>query len=187
MGRAADIIADALAAEVKSRTGWDEAPGLYFIYLHGRGGGRCAVRQLPVPDRMWAADRPPRVLAGMAQGLGSVSGLLQSVSPEALHGVAFRCEMWCADGGMPGTSQRSEMMADAYAHRLHLRPDRREARAMWAVDRAGITYGIMQFRDDPEVRRQVHYPAARRTITGDIPAALHELVTALLGVEMPGT
>jgi hypothetical protein len=41
MGRIQEKVSAALAAEVEGRTEWDEAPGLYFLYLRG-GGGACS-------------------------------------------------------------------------------------------------------------------------------------------------
>jgi hypothetical protein len=183
MGRVADRVMAAVAAEVRGRTEWDEAPGLYFMYL---SGGGCVLRPLPVPDGIWARDRPPRVLSAMASGLGDFSGLLQRVAPEGLHGAAFRCEAWCVTGGKPGSARAAEVTAASRARLLHLHPDRVEARNMFAVDRAGITYSAMQARGDAEVRTQVHYPRpGGPAITGTIPAALDRLVTALLGVSIP--
>lgn len=100
MGRVAEKILDALEAEIKDRAEWDEAPGLYFLYLEG---GEARVSQAPVPVFLWESD-PPRGLARMAACLGDFSGLLQSVAPEGLHGAAFRCEAWAVDAGMPAPS-----------------------------------------------------------------------------------
>jgi hypothetical protein len=181
--RVADLVMDSLAAEVKSRTEWDEPPALFFLYLEG---GRCRARPLPVPDFMWEIDAPPRVLSRMADGLGEVGGLLASVAPEGLHGAAFRCEAWAVDAGMPGTERRSEVSAASMARQLHVHPDRVESRCMYAVDRAGITYSAMRAKGSDEVKRSVSYPKPGKPgFSGIIPNALDRLVTALLGVELP--
>lgn len=183
MGRVADLVMDALVAEVKARAAWDEAPALYFLYLHE---GKCHARPVPVPDALWAAGTPPRVLARMADGLGEFSSLLSAAAPEGLHGAAFRCEAWAVESGKPGTERESEVSAASLARKLHLHPDRVESRCVYAVDRAGITYSAMQARGEDEVRRAVSYPKpGRPELDGIIPEALDRLVTALLGVELP--
>ena len=123
----------------------------------------------------------------MAGCLGEVSGTLHQIAPEALHGVAFYTEAWTVMQPEAGTAQRSEVMADAMAHRVHTRPDRVEARTMWAVDRAGIVYGALQRRDiDPVPRTTVAYPKAGARIGGDVPKALERMVTAMLAETTPG-
>src|SRR5580765_4334 len=138
MGRVQDAVTAALAAEISSRKKWDESPALFFLYLTGGG-----VELRPVPDAVWALDRPPAMLDRMSRVTGECSPLLQAAAPEGLHGAVFRCEVWSVEGGAPGTAERSELVSDSRAHRLHLRPDKVEARSAWAVDRAGITYGAM--------------------------------------------
>jgi hypothetical protein len=39
-----DAIAAALAAEIRARRGWDEAPALYTLYVRA---GRAGLRQIP--------------------------------------------------------------------------------------------------------------------------------------------
>src|SRR6202453_2067690 len=39
VGKLHDQVADVLAADLAGRTAWDEAPGLYFLYKRGGGGG----------------------------------------------------------------------------------------------------------------------------------------------------
>lgn len=183
MGRVAEKILDALEAEARSRAEWDEAPGLYFLYLEG---GEARVSQVPVPDFLWETDAPPRVLARMAGGLGDFSGLLQSAAPGSLFGAAFRCEAWVVDAGMPGTERRSEVSAASMAKQLHIHPDRVESRCVYAVDRAGNTYSATQAKGSADVRRSVSYrKPGVPGFTGIIPSALDRLVTTLLGVQMP--
>jgi hypothetical protein len=123
----------------------------------------------------------------MSRVTGECSPLLQAAAPEGLHGAVFRCEAWSVEGGAPGTAERSELVSDSRAHRLHLRPDKVEARSAWAVDRAGITYGAMLTRGEREAKLQVHYPkAGRSTITGSVPESLGRIVAGVLGVTFAG-
>lgn len=181
MGRLHDRIAESLAAEVGSRTEWDEPPGLWFLYLEG---GQPRLSQIPLPEVIWTAARPPAVLAAMSNGLGDFRDLLQAAAPEGLHGAAFYCELWMART-TPGTAEHSEMAVAARKHEIHKQPGRIEARSMWAVDRAGITYCAEQQRGDG-VQSHVMYPKpGGPRVTGAIPAALDRIVTAMLGVTLP--
>jgi hypothetical protein len=183
VGRVAELVLDALAAEVKGRTEWDEPPALYFLYLHD---GKCHARPLPVPGAVWSADAPPRVLARMADGLGEFSHLLSAVAPEGLHGAAFRCEAWVVDAGKPGTERYSEVTAASMARRLDVHPDRAESRCIYGVDRAGNTYSATQARGEDEIRRSVSYrKPGQPDFSGIVPAALDRLVMSLLGVSLP--
>src|ERR1700677_372510 len=57
VGKLHDQVADVLAADLAGRTAWDEAPGLYFLYIRGGGGGHPpAGFSLPA---LGAGARPP--------------------------------------------------------------------------------------------------------------------------------
>lgn len=182
MSRIHDRIGDALAADLSARTAWDEAPALLFLYL---GDSAPVLRKLDLPDAIWATDRPPYVLARIAAQAEQFTGLLAALAPEGMHGAALRCETWMASGGEPGTEQRSEVMADAMAHKIRLRPDRVECRSIWAVDRAGVTYSAVIRRGEARVHRSISYPDAADQLRGTIPAALDRLVSGLTGVTLP--
>jgi hypothetical protein len=182
VSRVADLILDAMEAEVRSRTEWDEAPCLYFLSM---SGGGCEVRPQAVPEDYWGMAPPGRVLAALADGLGQFSGLLQSTAPEGLYGAAFRCEMWEVRTGPPGAPDHDRAQAMADERRLREHPDRVETRSIWAVDRGGISYDVTLERESGDLRRLVTYPKPGVPgFTGIIPAALDRLVTALLGVEL---
>lgn len=179
----ADRILAALEAEARSREEWDETPGLYFLRVDGGG---CEPRPLPVPDRYWAAGPPGSVLSALADGLGRFSGTLRSVTPEGLYGAAFRSEMWEVRTGPPGGEDHDQAAAMAGERRLWQHPDRVEVRAIWAVDRGGVTYDVTLERKTGDVRRQVVYPKPGAPgFSGLIPEALDKIVTTLLGVQMP--
>jgi hypothetical protein len=183
MGKVQDAVSDALVAEISSREGWDEPPGLYFLYLED---GKCYARRQALPGAVWRSGPPAAVLSAMAGCLGEVSGTLHQIAPEALHGVAFYTEAWTVMQPEAGTAQRSEVMADAMAHRVHTRPDRVEARTMWAVDRAGIVYGALQRRDvDKAPMVTVTYPKPGMPYAGDIPEALGRMVAAMIPETLP--
>lgn len=183
MGRMADRIEAALAAEVSDRSEWDEPPGLYFLRVDG---GECALRPQAVPVSCWAMGPPSRVLEAIADGFGQFSGLLQPAAPEGLYGVAFRCEMWEVRTGLPGAEDHDQAQAMAHERRLYQHPDRIEVRSIWAVDRYGISYDATLERETGEMRRLVTYPKPGVPgFSGIIPDALDKLVTVLLGVGLP--
>jgi hypothetical protein len=133
-------------------------------------------------------DRPPEVLAAIANTAAAFPGPV----PDSLYGVGFRCESWYVTVPDDAAGKR-QVDADARDHRLYTRPDRVEARVMYVVDRAGISYMCMLPRDG-ELIRQVSYPApgdpAVQTgplsgIAGAVPDALDALLRALLGVTLP--
>ena len=148
-------------------------------------GGGAVLRQVPLPDEVWELDRPPVMLDRMSRGLGDFGALLARVAPEGLHGAAFRCEAWTVESrGPAGSKACDDLKREQHAGRLHVHPDRREERAVWAVDRAGITYGAMLLRGDTVARAQVSYPGPAKRITGTVPEALERIVMAVLGVSL---
>lgn len=78
------------------------------------------------------------------------------------------------------------MVEDGNARRVHERPDRVEVRQIWAVDRARTTYMASQERGSGEVRTDIRRPAAGMDHVGDIFTGLDGIVSAFLGVTMPG-
>ena len=184
MGKVQERIAAALAAEVGSRTEWDELPGLFWLALEG---GMPRLVPAPVTPGTWLLGPPAMVLAAIADGCSEFRDPLRKSAPEALHGAAFYSESWLTTHRLDDTEGIARAKADARAHRIHARPDRTEARTLWAVDRAGTVYAAVLRRGaDREPRTQVEYPGPGRTIRGDVPAALERIVSAVLAVTLPG-
>jgi hypothetical protein len=184
MSRVQDAIGDALVAELASRTAWDERPEVLTVYY---SGGRCRLGRLTVPDEIWHAAPPAEVLAGLAAASESpAADLLREVVPEGLHGMAFFTEIWMASAPT-GTAAAEDLVkrARAAGGRVSTMPERVEARSIWAVDRAGISYTAFQVRGSDEVKRSVSCPKAGQPFTGAVPRALDRLVTAFLGVTLP--
>lgn len=183
MGKVQERIAAALAAEVGSRACWDEPPALFWLALE-RG-----VPQLvpaPVAPGTWSLAPPAAVLSGLADGCAEYAGPLQRSAPDGLHGAAFYSEIWTVMHRPDDTAGIARSTEDARAHRIHERPDRVEARTMWAVDRAGTVYAALLRRGIDDVPlTQVEYPGPGRTIKGSIPASLERIVSAVLAVTMP--
>jgi hypothetical protein len=184
MGKVQERIAAALAAELGSRAGWDEPPGLYWLTVER---GEPSLAPAPIPWDAWSLGPPAGVLSAIADGCRGSAGALHSFAPDGLHGAAFFTETWMVIRPSDAAAEIAEAKADARAHRIHQRPDRVEARSMWAVDRAGNVYVAMLRRgiDDVPVTK-VEYAGPGRTIRGDIPAALERIVSAVLAVTMPG-
>ena len=184
MGRVQEKIAAALAAEVASRTEWDQPPGLFWLALEG---GEPRLVPAPVELGTWSLGPPAAVLSALADGCGLFSDGLRKAAPEGLHGAAFFTESWFTAHSPEDKAGIAAAEADARAHRIHTRPDRIEARSMWAVDRAGTVYmAVLRRGVDDGPRTQVEYAGPGRTIKGVIPAALERMVSACLSVTMPG-
>lgn len=184
MGQIHEAIADALETEVQARTGWDEPPGLYFLYLE-RGKPRLSL--LDFPDQMWELARPPEILARFAASTDLFRAELRTMVPEGLFGIAFRCEGWEIQQ-TPEVSEADweQARADALAHRIHARPDRVEIRFMQAVDRAGTTYWVSVIRGQAGVRRFITYHGPERfDAMGASVDALDRILSGLLGVTLP--
>jgi hypothetical protein len=134
----------------------------------------------------WSLGPPAQVLSTIADGCAEYAGLLQRSAPGGLHGAAFYSEIWTVLHHPDDTAGIARSKADARAGRIHARPDRVEARSMWAVDRAGAVYAAFLRRgmdDAPHVK--VESPGPGRTISGTIPSALERIVSAVLAVTMP--
>jgi hypothetical protein len=180
---------DALAAEITRHTEWDERPELLTMYYQG---GRGHLGQIPVPDYVWASGPPALVLESLAEASASRAELLQMAAPGELHGIGFFTEIWMATA-RAGSEADADLRrrVKAAGGRVSKLPEqeRVEARAIWAVDRAGITYSVMQVRGEDEVQRAVSYPKAGQPAlektSGTVPDALDKLVTAFLGVPLP--
>lgn len=169
----------ALAAEVRARPRWDEPPCLYFAYL---SRDRCRLEPAAIPDTAWG-DRPAHDLAALAATVSSSHAALR-VKP-GLYAVAFRVEAFEFDDAVPGTARFSGLIADSEAGRMETRPDRREIRAITAVDRTGLLYDVKLARHGGGLRKGVFTPDPVNGHVGTILNALDQLITALLGARMP--
>jgi hypothetical protein len=177
-----NAIAATLGAEIRKRREWDEAPALYTLYVEG---GRPRLGQIPVPGRMWAGP-PAQILLAMADGMAEFAPLLQSAAGPGLYGAAFRCEAWGVQAPQGDREALRQMIADGNGRRISTRPDRVEVRQLWAVDRARTTYMASQERGSDEVVTDFRQPDPGMDHTGDIFTALDGLVSAFLGVTLPG-
>lgn len=167
-----DRVCAALTDLIRSRTEWDEAPGLYFIYTDN-GTMRLSEESI-VPDAIW----PEVPTYGLAAVAGTIHGsdlgrILRAVAPPNLIGTVFRCEMWgvAMPVGAPGRGHAEEMHRQ---RRLAEHPDRTEQRIAWAVLRDGAQFTAMQDRGSDEV-------TARR-VTGTkglIPDSLARITRAI--------
>ena len=177
-----DGIVAAMAEQLERRRHWDEPPALYWLHLER---GRPKLRQVGIPDLMWALDRPPAVLGRIAVTMAA--GRYRSPWPD-LFGMAVRHEGWKVevDPDAPDAKRVSRhVAAQSREHLLHTRPDRIEARMFYAVDRAGWTYQAEQKRGQLRAERMAVPPASDPTITGAVVDALDLMVATMLGVTLP--
>ena len=175
-------IAEHLAAEIRRRREWDEAPCLYTLYVEG---GQPSLGIIPLPDEIWASGPPAQVLLTIAELAAGDARLFQAVAPAGLYGAAFRCEAWGIHAPAGDDAALRKMVEDGNARRVHERPDRVEVRQIWAVDRARTTYMASQERGSGEVLTDIRRPEPGMDHTGDIFEGLDRLVSAFLGVTLP--
>jgi hypothetical protein len=179
-GQVSKAVLSALAAEARSRPGWDEPPHLYFAYV---SGGQCRLESARIPDAAWG-ERPAHDLAALAAATASTPGVGARAKP-GLYAVAFRAEAFEFDGAEPGTERFAQLVRDSNAGMSESRPDRREIRAITAIDRTGLIYDVKVTRETGEIRKGAYAPDAEGGHAGTIVNALDLLITALLGVRMP--
>jgi hypothetical protein len=168
----ADAVCAALTALLRSRTAWDEAPGLYLLY---RDGGTVRTGRPVLPAAAWD-ERPPETLAFLAGALELLPGTALAAfcqAPGSFIGAVFRCESWCVSARR-GTARMSEMAAMGQARKLHQHPERIEQRTAWAVTRDGASYVASQVRGRDEID-------ARRagSASGLVPESLLRMTRAL--------
>lgn len=165
-------ICQALADLLRSRTEWDEAPGLHLLYREA-GGVRVSGDSL-IPSFAWAG-RPPETLWAFAAGLeGAPAGMLAALAPDEFAGVVFRFEGWGVEQHDPGPSERARIEAMQQARQLHLHPGRVEERCAWAVTRDGTNYMAKQARGGEAISHRME-----GQITGLIPSSLTRMIRAL--------
>lgn len=186
MGAIHDAIEKMLLAEVsRDGRGWDAPPELHFLYVE-RGEPRLSACELE--PQFWAqAPRPPMVLVAMGRRSEAFAPLLQMAAPPGLFGMAFLCEIYMVrtePGASAETRRRND--ADHRAHRLHTRPDAVEMRALFAVDRGGVSYQATVERGTGKRESCVWFPKPGGPgFTGDIPESLDKIVQAMTGVTLP--
>lgn len=166
-------ICEALTALLKSRTEWDEAPGLYFLYAE-HGNVRVSAESL-IPATAWA-ERPPETLAVFADVLSVMPpGMLSMIAPLSLIGAVFRCEAWKVIGSDDDPVAACQLIDAQRARRLDVHPDRIEERTAWAVTRDGAQYVASQARGERRIDSQKVDGAVR----GLIPKSLERIVRAI--------
>jgi hypothetical protein len=182
-GKASQVsraVLNTLAAEARSRPGWDELPHLYLAYV---SRGQCRLESAGIPDTAWGV-RPAYDLAALAGAVAHAPGVGVRAKP-GLHAVAFRAEAFEFDGAEPGTERFTQLVRDSNAGMTASRPDRREVRAITAIDRAGLIYDVKLTRETGDIRKDVFPPDPVNGHVGTIVNALDLLITALLGTSMP--
>lgn len=175
-----DAVSAALRAEIRGRARWEELPGLYTMYVEG---GRCHLRVLPVPDRLWFGGTPERVMLHLAGRLDMFAPALRRAAQGGLYGMAFRSETWHVRN--PEDDPAAQAAAAAFPGPLAEHPDRIEARQIYAVDRAGVTYTNWTDRETGIEADIIILPGQAGNLAGDVLDALDRMVTATLGVTTP--
>lgn len=162
---------------------WDGIPRLAMIMLKD---GEPYLAEARVPPHAWGYDRPPRILETIAKGTaaayqGQIPGLPRQVAPPGLHGAAFLFKGWGVFPGPEWSPEEEARFRDlGDRHMLYTHPDRVEVRIMCGVDRSGRTYQSVVRHDNGEL-----VPTHGLDVTGTIPESLDQLVSGMLGVDLP--
>jgi hypothetical protein len=168
-----DRVCAALTGLLESRTGWDEAPGLYFLYADD--GEMHLSEHSIIPDSDWP-EVPTQGLAAMAEAVhGSRMGaFLRAAAPRNLLGSVFRCETWGVVMA-PDSPARGHAEALQRQRRLNEHPDRVEQRLAWAVLRDGAQFFAKQDRGSDDILAQ----RVTGTTRGLIPDSLARITRAI--------
>lgn len=165
-------ICQALEGLLWSRTDWDEAPALLFLY---RDGGTVRISGTSIiPSFAWA-ERPPETLWEFAAVLEEApDGTLGALAPGYFAGVVFRFEGWGVT--LPKNDPAAAYLAQRMqqARQLDQHPDRVEERCAWAVTRDGTHYMAKQPRGGDAAAQKVD-----GKIKGLIPSSLTRMIRAL--------
>ncbi len=179
-GPAVTEIAHVIAGELAGAR-WGAMPCLYAVTVDG---GRCVLRPLPVPGRVWETGTPADVLARLAGDPGLVMSIIAAgatpagTAPAEVAGAAFRYEGW---GLFPdsATEEQFQEAAEGRAGPLSEHPSRREVRVINAVDRDGTSYSAVQRRGEDRLYVSVHLPGPGVPDEGLIPDSLRLLANAV--------
>ena len=165
-----------LAAELSSRPGWNEPPGLYWVAVRG---GRVGLSYAGLASDAWEGPAE-QCLARIAAAYAEAG--MPGPGARYVDGVAFRCEGWATAAGAPGTPQRSEAVA-GLAIPAGERPGCHETRFITAVDRLGLTYELHLRRHDAALSGRVLDPGEEPE--GPVAAALTQILAAVTGTAPP--
>ena len=150
----ADRICAALEDLLRSRSEWDEAPDVHFMYAED-GGIRFSDPEALVPSLIWAGDIPPTYkLAAMAGALadGLPPGMLAAVAPRSIVAAVFRFEAWSVKVSLEAGEPAKKYARALHQERmLHQHPDRTESRMAWAVTREHSHWLATQERVSGEI------------------------------------
>lgn len=168
-------VCEALTAMLRARTGWDEAPGLYFIYRED-GQIRLSPRSV-MPDVIWAGV-PTHALAAISRLMQKDTSLLSAGAPPELLGAVFRCEAFAVMEPKDDPVAAVQLVDARRARKLHEHPDRVEQRCAYAVTRDGAQYMASQVRGEKAITARKAASGGDGPMTGLIPDSLARIVQA---------
>lgn len=177
----------------ETRPGWDEPPELGV--LRAPYSDTVTGYALPIPEGTWAAfNDPMRVIRKIADLLWEQGrtdhALVRAIDPSMLAdmvGVYFMHEGWAPPRGKE--LQAVQTMQQGFRYRLSETSDRRETRAVTALQVDGVVHSTTQYRDAPH---EVHHmswdpndPADTNCIGGNMARPLLEVAYGLIKTLRP--
>jgi hypothetical protein len=177
----------------ETREGWDLPAELGVLCCPYRD--TVTAYTLPIPEGTWAAmEDPMKVLRRMAALLWEqqrtdhpLVARIDRTRLADMVGVYFTHEGWAPPRGKEREALHLHQTGKGY--RLSETDDRRETRAIMAVQIDGVVHTTTQYRDDPKDIRVVSYDplasqdkavAARQRIAGPMPRILLEIAYGLV-------
>lgn len=175
----------------ETREGWDLPSELGVLSCPYQGS--VSSYALPIPEGTWGAmENPLKVLRRMATLLWEEQrtdhALVRNIDRAELTdmvGVYFMHEAWAPPKGKELQALRLHQHGKGY--RFSETADKRETRALMAVQIDGVVHTTTQYRDDPrDIRFMTYDPnspedrAANRRIAGATPRILLEIAYGLV-------
>lgn len=153
--------------------GWDQPCGVYWIV--GGAGGLEACK-LPLSAATWSGPRPYVHLLTLAS-------FGPPTMADDIVAVAYHWEQWIVKTPMSDTAAIERGFADAAARQIRNRPDRTDARSVYAIDRARQLHAVFRVRGEPPsmAAGPDRDPGGYETLGGDIIDCLAALAAATMG------
>lgn len=157
--------------------GWDQPSGVYWMVETPTG---LTARKLPLSPGAWAGPRPYVHLLTLAS-------LGPPTIAASIAAVAYHWEQWIVRTPMSDSAGIEQTYADAAARQIRNRPDRTDARSVYAVDRAGQLHAVFRVRGEPPsmAAGPDQEPGGYQTLGGDVIGCLRALAAATMGQPLP--
>lgn len=165
---------------------WDRVPSLGLLFKDP--DGEVVVWGFPMHAHHWSQGRVPDIINTIATAMESDEAPgMQVLQGASFVGTVLLNEGWTVSIEPESTPERyEEVMTEAAAHLLDLRPDKREVRILTAVDVDGWVYSGMHFRDEEPgtVRSEIDGLRSGGTLVENLSRLTQAMVSKIEYVEV---